>query len=233
MKPFIFASDEHAPYHEEDLLEFYCNVREEWGTQGIVIGGDLFDNHRAGNRHPHEQDSLNPNDELELSLKFSKELCKEFPVGVYIPGNHEGRITKVMKEHHCPEGYLKPVLERHGLSKKWKTYDKYVIDYGKYGKILCDHGDNIGGTANAPIDKAISLGCSYLYGHWHGKGGIQYAHNGIKPFFAGNAGCGLDVNSVAAKYATGHKKVVTGCVVAFSPEEAYFVKKKTYKACKL
>jgi hypothetical protein len=112
-----------------------------------------------------------------------------------------------------------------GLSKNWIVHDHYYkIDYGQDGGVLVEHGMGSSGM-NGAINMALAKRISYVQGHTHSYGGVNYRQNHDSCLFGMNTGCLCDKDSYAQRYGKYNKfNGTTGCGVVFSPTDAIFEK---------
>jgi hypothetical protein len=222
-RPVLVFSDVHAPYHHKKALQFLSDTYAKWDCGSIVCAGDLADFHYLS-RHATEADAYNPRDEHRLLLKFTADLCKRFPRGVLVPGNHCRIPHRQMSSIGLDPSMLKCDRELYGLGKGWQVKQLYHTLFG--GSVLVEHGDGSGGMYGA-INSAISKRCSFIQGHIHAHAMVKYSQNYKDKIFGMNVGCLLDESSLAARYGKFFKnKGVLGCGIVVGPEEAYFVPMK-------
>jgi hypothetical protein len=219
-KPVLVFTDTHAPYHHEDALDFLFDTYMKWGCGSSVHAGDLWDFHYQS-RFATECDALNPREERRLGLVFNKKMCKMFPKGVLVPGNHDMIPARQMAAIGLDPDLLKCPEDLYGFSNGWKVSPLYHTIFD--GKVLIEHGIGSGGIYGA-INTAIAKRTSFVQGHIHAHAMVKYVQNYQDKIFGMNAGWLGDESSLATRYGRHNKyKGVLGCGVVFGPEEAYFV----------
>lgn len=220
-KPYLIIPDTHAPYHHQDTLKFLKEVYKKYNCNDTVIHiGDIFDFH-AISRYTKELDAPTAKDEYNKALEFSKELCKIFPKGILILGNHDCRVKSNLKELGIPTEMLKDPKELLGLGKDWKVEPLYYVI--KEFDVLCEHGNNSTGPTGA-LSTAIFKRTSFVQGHAHSEASVHYSANHKDLIFGLNVGCLVDNTSIGTRYgAYLKKKGVLGCGVVFSKSNAIFV----------
>jgi hypothetical protein len=185
-----------------------------------------MDNHRPS-RHTSELDAMSAEEEYSRYIDYVKELMKAFPKGTIVLGNHCLIPQRQMKEIGLPTSMLKDLNALYGLTKDWLVEPRWHIMDFENGKVLVQHGVNSNGP-NGAINTALAKSISFVQGHTHAFGGVQYRQQHDRALFGLNTGCLFDQESYAARYAQDAKfNGVTGCGVVFSAEDAIFEKMPT------
>ncbi len=223
-KPVLVFSDTHAPFAVDGAIDFLRDTYKKEGCGSIVCAGDLHDNHQMS-RHESEMDAMGASDEWLAAQAFTAELCKAFPKGVLVPGNHDLIIKRQLQKAGIIHNVLKTDNELYGLSKGWRVEsDTYHTIFN--GSVLIQHGTKSGGMYGA-IGTALAKRCSYVQGHIHAHAMVKYSQNYVNKIFGMNVGCLFDESSYAGRYGEYSKyKGVHGCGVVYGPEYAQFIPMK-------
>ena len=77
-KSILVISDQHAPYHHIDTLDFLAAIKKKYKPDTVVNIGDEMDWHSISfhDKHP---GLYSPSHELEVAREFFKNLEKLFP----------------------------------------------------------------------------------------------------------------------------------------------------------
>ncbi|HDY90032.1 MAG TPA: metallophosphoesterase [bacterium] len=218
-KPYLIITDTHTPYHHKGILEFYKNIHKEYKCNDQIIHlGDLFDFH-AISEFTKEPGTPTALDEYNRGFEFTQQLCKIFPKGVLVLGNHDVRPENALKKMGIPPEFLKSWDELLGLGKGWKVEPLYHVI--KEFDVLCEHRGGAG--PNGALNTAIFKRTSFAQGHVHSEAGVHYSANHNSLIFGMNAGSGADNTSLAMCYGKYQKKKgVIGCGIVFNGSHAEF-----------
>lgn len=196
--------DLHAPFQHPDALDFLKAVRDQFTPQRIVCLGDELDQH-AISQHDPDPDGYSAGHELNVGLEFMQELYKIFPVCAVVESNHGVRPFKRAYRAGLPKAYLKDYHDFMSAPKGWYWQHKVEID-----GVVYIHGEGYLGK-DAAMNCAKDNMKPVVIGHVHGFAGVQYFNNGEKQIWGMNAGCLIDSDSYAMKYAKHHRsKAVLG-----------------------
>ena len=103
--------------------------------------------------------------------------------------------------------------------KGWNWKLRQVID-----NVCYEHGDPCTGM-NAARKAMTENRMSTVIGHTHGHGGVQYSGSPFNQTFWMNAGCLIDLESLAFAYGNKYRnKATLGCGVVIGGHTAYFVR---------
>jgi metallophosphoesterase superfamily enzyme len=219
-KPVLVFSDVHSPFGVNGAIDFLVDTYKAEGCGSIVCAGDLHDHH-ALSFHTSEVDAMSATEEWIQARKFVAELCKAFPKGVLVPGNHDNIIKRKLKEVGIVNNVLLPDRELYGLSKGWQVKDLYHTVFQH--DVLIEHGMGANGMYGC-INMALAKRCSYVMGHQHSYAMVAYRENYKNKIFGMNVGCLLNDSSYAARYGAYNKfKGVLGCGVVYDAECASFI----------
>lgn len=203
----LVIPDLQIPYEHKDALAFCSAVAEEFGCTKVVCIGDEVDQTALSRFDPDpEADGAGP--ELRKSIRKLRAWYETFPEVAVCTSNHTGRVQKKAFAAGIPEAYMRPVNEWLEAPEGWDWQDSHTIDGVRY-----EHGDNQGGMY-AARNLAIRNRASTVIGHHHSHGAVFYIANDDEMIFGMNAGCLIDINSLAFKYARGSAfKPTLGCGV--------------------
>jgi hypothetical protein len=214
----LCVPDLHSPYQHPHALDFLSDVARDFRPNKIVILGDEFDGH-AFSVHPKEPELYSPGHEYDAALHFMKQLYKLFPSALVCLGNHTLRPWRVAKAAGLPSRMLLDYNKLFEAPVTWRYSDHWFIDGVKY-----EHGDKGGSGRNAIFKAMFENRCSTVIGHIHGWPQVIYSANEHGLIFGMNAGCLVDLDSLAFAYAHYRNKGVLGCGVVIEGEAAYFIK---------
>ena len=97
-KSILCISDQHAPYHHPDTLDFLAALKKEYKPDCVVNMGDELDWHSIS-FHDHHPGLHSPKDELEIAKVFFKELHKMFPKMHVLDSNHGSLVFRKATKH--------------------------------------------------------------------------------------------------------------------------------------
>jgi len=212
-----FFTDLHEPACHPRFFEFVRDTFRAHNVNEVICGGDLVDNHFIS-RHVSEPDALSPIDELKLAIEHLKKWTAEFPVVKCCMGNHDAIPIRQAKELGIPSEYLRSINDVYGLPDTWTWGPSWEVDGVKY-----EHGGAAGGMYGF---KALALAYrqSVVVGHTHSNAGVLYIASPKDIIFGCNAGCGMDIESYAARYGSCYKyKPTLGCAIVKNGKEATFI----------
>ena len=96
-KSILCISDQHAPYHHPDTLDFLDAIRKEYKPDCVVNMGDELDWHSIS-FHDHHPGLYSPSHELDKAKIFFKKLHKMFPKMYLLDSNHGSLVLG--KQHY-------------------------------------------------------------------------------------------------------------------------------------
>lgn len=201
----LVISDMQIPHHHVDAFDFLEAVYETYNLEEVVNIGDSLDL-TALSRYVRDPDGMSAGDEYQKAIPALETLYAMFPIGTEVFSNHNGRLYDRAMEAGIPRSFVKNMQEIMGAPDTWDFKWEHVIGGVKYV-----HGDGFGGT-HAAREAAIINRQSTVIGHHHSCGGIYYVANNKEMIFGMNAGCLIDMDSYAFKYAKKNKfKPTLGC----------------------
>lgn len=213
--------DLHAPYHHQDAIDFLNDVYREFKPTRIVCLGDEIDFH-ALSFHDKEPGLYSAGREFEEAKRFLKKLYKAFPVVQCCISNHTSRPYRVAHKAGLPSNMILDYKALFEAPKGWSWHYRIIID-----QVCFEHGDP-GSGRNAAYKAMLENRMSTVIGHVHGHAGVQYSANPFNQTFWMNAGCLIDIDSLAFAYGNKYRnKATLGCGIIREGVDAYFVRMPT------
>lgn len=205
----LFLSDMHIPYHHPNTLAFLQMLKDRYNPTRIVCLGDELDKHGLS-FHDSDPDLLSSGDELRAALPVIAQLHEMFPVMDLIDSNHGSLVWRKAKHHGIPRHYIKSYNEVLQVGEGWKWYNDLVLDLPDGQKVYVHHG-----KSSEAIKTSQAMGMSHVCGHYHNSFGIKYWANPNGLYWAMNAGCLIDDESLAFAYnnANLHRPLIGTCLV--------------------
>lgn len=218
MHPVGVFSDVHEPFGHPDFPYFLRDTFAKHKVQRIVCLGDIIDSHAISNHDP-EPCAYGAYTEMDMAIQRLKIYYALFPEVIYIPGNHDLRISRMAAKVGIGQRFLKPLHEILEMPEGWQCVDDEII----LDNVLYTHGENCGGK-NGALNKAVQERMSVCIGHQHSFGGVQYNVNSRDRIFGMNVGCGVYNKAYAFAYGKHSKyRETLGCGIVLSPDSAVFV----------
>lgn len=185
----LIIGDPHAPFTREGYMRFCREQQELFNCGTVVCIGDIVDNHYSS-FHEQDPDGRSAGDELELTIKETREWHRVFPNAYCTIGNHDAIIMRKAFSSGLSSRWIKGLAEVLEMPT-WK----FVTDIELYG-VLYTH--TLGGSLlNAAMARRQSVVC----GHLHTKAEIQWNANKDNRIFSMQVGCGIDDKAYAFNYA--------------------------------
>jgi transposase-like protein len=212
--------DMHHPFCHPDALEFLKAVRHQFNPTSFVCLGDECD-FAAFSRYIPDPDGMSPGKELEKAIDSLIPFYREFPNMLICESNHTVRPMKKMFEAGLPATFLPTYAKMLNAPDGWRWAQFWEIDGVRY-----HHGDAGRSGQFAPAAYLKAFKQSHVHGHLHGMASVMYEgkHFGV------NAGCLIDPQAYAFKYAKNHPIPVNlGCALIFEGEYAIFQPMRTDK----
>lgn len=193
-RSILGIGDLHAPYQHIDAFDFLYEIKKKYKPDLVIDGGDETDQH-AWSFHEHNPMLPNPEEELSLAKREIKILEEIFPEMHLLESNHGSLVYRQQVAKGLPRGVFKTYNEIYGVSKKWQWHKDIVTRMSN--KMLCYwcHG-----KSSDVLKTSQSMGMSVVQFHYHEKMGVQYWGNPLGLYFAAQAGCLVDDNSLAMEY---------------------------------
>lgn len=217
MSIVLAIPDIHAPFQHPKTIEFLQYVYNHFKCDRVVCLGDEMDFH-AISRWPKDPDGHGAGLEFSFGLSFLKELYMAFPVCQTVYSNHTARPYRNAYEYGLPKAFLKDYKTLLEAPDGWSWSENIEID-----NVLYIHGEGFSGQY-AHVRAAAAYRQSVVIGHIHSFGGVQYMQTKKDRIFGMNAGCLIDQEAYAFKYArTMPQKPTIGCGVIINGIHAFFI----------
>lgn len=91
---WLLCFDIHAPYHDARFCNEMIELALRWDVKHAIIGGDLID--WAALSPYGKEASVLAEDEIRAAEQVTTAFARNFEQVVYIGGNHEARITRLL-----------------------------------------------------------------------------------------------------------------------------------------
>lgn len=164
-----FISDVHIPYEDKVAVRVTLDAVADLKPDCIILGGDIFDFYEVSDfdRDPGRRKSLQ--DEFDEGQFFLKSIASITPDVVFMEGNHEQRLQRVIGRN--PGLYKLRALELPkaiGLPDGWKFYPSQT--HFHVGRLNYLHGD-VKGMSDRAMYPSVTvfkrLKTSSMFGHYH------------------------------------------------------------------
>jgi len=194
----ITISDMHAPYGHPDTLAFLRRLKQKYWKHAksplVVCGGDEQDGH-AISFHASDPDLMSPSDELQTAINRLAPIFKLFPEAICLESNHGSLFYRRMKAEGLPRWVLKSYREVLGAPKKWKWVPDLTVKASNGSLIYFCHG-----KSSKVLQLSQTMGMSCVQFHFHEKFSVEYWANPLGLYFAAQAGCLIEDESLAFSY---------------------------------
>lgn len=164
-----FLSDIHFPYHDAVGVSVTLAYLREWKPDLVMLAGDICDFYMVSDYDRDPGRSQTIQDELDSARPFFGEIDALGADVVYLQGNHENRLMKLIGKN--PGLYKLRSLEfprAAELPQRWRWYPSQT--HFKIGPLLYLHGDlqgRGGGGEHIAASLLKKLRASSLSGHHH------------------------------------------------------------------
>ena len=210
-------SDQQAPFHHRDAIDFLNDQKRRWKCDKIINIGDEVDFH-AVSMHDKEPEADGPTQELKKAKIFLKQLGSVFPEMDICVSNHTDRPYRVAKKFGIPRDFLKGYKDLLEAPRGWNWYNRIYVD-----GVCYQHGEGYSGR-NGAVTAAMINRQSTVIGHLHAHAGILYHANENDLIFGMNVGCLIDAEAYAFRYGRTFKdKPVLGCGIVIEGVEPFFI----------
>jgi predicted phosphodiesterase len=213
-KSVLLISDQHAPYHHKDTLDFLKAIRDEIQPDRVINLGDEADFHDIS-FHKSEKSLYSAGDELKHAKDFIKDLEKLFPEMDLLESNHGSLTFRKALDSGLPYEVMKPYQMIWGVRDKWKWHFDLTIKLPNGNSCYFTHGKS------ADVLKlSQSMGICAVQGHYHNRFKIEYWQNPLSVLWGMQIGCLIDDTSRAFAYNKNqkHKPMIgTGVIVDGHP----------------
>ena len=194
----LFFTDNHAPYHHPDLLDFLSFLKDAIKPTMVIHGGDEVDNH-ALSFHNADPNLDSPGTELEQARLFINDLHELFPVMRICESNHGSLHYRRAKAHGIPVQYLRTyreILFPNGGGEGWSWHSVIRIDGFEDSRPFQFQHQASGDL----LKQAAHEGANLYVGHEHSKFGVGYGANAAETYHSVYGGCTMDADSMAFAY---------------------------------
>lgn len=206
-KRVLVIPDLQCPFEHADSVPFLKAVAKRYRTDTVVCIGDSMDFHAMSRWSP-DPSGYGPAEEYSRGIKSMKAVYAAFPNAVEVVSNHNARVAKRVFDAGIPEQFVKGYEELMQYPPGWSVAECVEID-----GVVYEHGHTQGGE-NAAKVLAKHNGQSTVIGHHHTHAGVQYMANRNHMIWGMNAGCLVDIDAYAFRYAREQKfKPTLGCGV--------------------
>lgn len=164
-----FISDVHIPFEDKLAVQAMLKFLSDFRPDLIILGGDIYDFYLVSDHDKDPGRIQTLQDEFDSGQYLLKALGSLAPSVVFMEGNHEQRLQRVMNRN--PGLYKLRALDfRHAaeLPEAWQCYPSQT--HYRIGGLLVLHGDLRGrGTAikHAASGMLSKLRTSCIFGHLH------------------------------------------------------------------
>jgi len=206
----LFISDMHIPYHHSGLLPFLDGLKKRYEPTRVICLGDELDKH-AMSFHDSDPDLDNAGPELEKALPIIARLKGMFPTMDLVDSNHGSMVYRKAKHHGIPRRYIKTYNDVLGVDEGWQWHMDMTITLPDGQDVYIHHG-----KLSSAVRVSQAMGMSFVCGHYHEKFGIEYWANPRGLYWAMNAGCLINDDSLAFAYNNTNLKrpiVGTGLII--------------------
>jgi len=209
--------DTHFPCHHPDTFRFLKEIRNEFKPDVVVHLGDECD-FESLSVHGKNPDMPGAMDEYHAALEALGELYKIFPDVLVCRSNHTERPFRIAYASGLPSEMIRSYRELLRAPAGWSWHERIIINDCLY--IHGDAASGPSGTRKLVSDNRMSV----CHGHFHGNGGVQYSASPFNQVFGMNAGCLVDIASLAFRYGNKYgNKGTLGCGIIRGGREAHFI----------
>jgi predicted phosphodiesterase len=187
LKTYLILSDIHAPAHDPYALELAMRAGEIMKPHGVILNGDILDNHHTSSHGKSIGATWHFGDEVEWCEDFLDEIKQRLKpkCKVYLEGNHEERLSRVLasdsqyliERDKAKKRMGQKLFDRKrawselcGIEKRGWTFIPYDKERGHWNipttNLYCTHAPFKGGV-HAAKNSSREAGVSSLYGHVH------------------------------------------------------------------
>lgn len=213
----LSISDLHFPYSHKDALDFLRDLAKDVKPDQVVLLGDELE--LAGmSFHDINPNMPSASEEFELGKKELRKLYKLFPEVKACTSNHTSRGFRRAFKFGIPTQFMRDYRALLEAPKGWEWRDHWEIE-----KVLYLHGEGFSGK-NAHIKAAMEHRQSVVMGHIHTWAGVTYIKSKQGQIFGANAGCLIDSDAMAFRYAKhfATKPIIGTCIIE-DGKKAHFI----------
>lgn len=190
----LCISDQHMPYHHQDMFRFLTAIKKKYNPTLVINGGDEIDHH-ALSFHDSDSDLPSAGDELQKAIESLKTLEKLFPSMILLDSNHGSLAARKLKHHGIPMKYLATPQQVYGVSDKWQWVNDLTVTLPNGQHAYFCHGMTKNG-----IKLAAQRGTNVVQFHYHTEFRIDYIGNPNSLLWSLQSGCLIDRKSLAFAY---------------------------------
>lgn len=210
----LVIPDLHCPFQHPHAALFLQAVKEKYQPDDVVCLGDEVDFH-SFSRYIPDPEGYSPHHELRRSIYELQPFYRLFPDMKVCESNHTVRPLKKGFVAGLPSSFLPSYATMLDAPDGWQWASSWEIDGVRY-----IHGDNGKSGMYAHQNYMRAFKQSVVIGHMHAHAGVQYESE----LFALNAGCLIDRDAYAFKYARNMATQVNlGCGLIIGGKEAHFI----------
>lgn len=193
----LFISDQHAPYHHPDTIQFLTDVSDVLKPTRIINLGDETDGHGLS-MHDSDPSLDAAGPELVKAQVFLSELADLFPVMELCHSNHGSLVYRRAMKAGIPAAYIKTYREflfPNGGADGWSWHDEVRLTLPDGSDLTARH--HFTGNKN---QVGHGIRSNVIQGHEHGKFYIVYDQTTAARNWSVVGGCLIDPKSHAFAY---------------------------------
>lgn len=149
-------SDLHIPFHDNRVLEDFCNRCYDNHVSKFVVIGDTFDGNTfhptRGGKQDHDR---RYQDDVELTKVIFRQLLKCFDSGVVLQGNHDSWFIKHMRNQFDASWMMEHLFHEFGSRITHSNFEQCTVISDKK-QFLLTHGANYSGTNILSVAQKLS-----------------------------------------------------------------------------
>ena len=138
-KSILVISDQHAPYHHIDTLDFLAAIKKIYKPDTVVNIGDEMDWHSIS-FHDSHPGLYSPSHELQVAREFFKDLEKLFPKQYIMDSNHGSLVFRKATRYGLPHEVFQSYNKMLGVGKGWTWHEDLILKASYGQKIYFCHG---------------------------------------------------------------------------------------------
>ena len=199
----LVIPDLHIPFHHRDAFDFLAALTLV-GIDRVVCLGDEVDMSTQSPNHKPSPDGQGASEEFEDALCYLADLYELFPEAAVCTSNHTARPFRKASEAGIPKRFLKDYKVMLEAPAGWEWKNNWIIDGVNY-----EHGEGFSG-AYAHRHAVSNRMRSTVIGHVHANAGVvEVVPEKGKTLYGMNAGCLIDADAYAFKYAANARTKVS------------------------
>lgn len=216
MSRVLAIGDTQEPFSHQDYLDFCIALWNYFDLDTAIHVGDEVDFHCYG-RYPKDPAGYSAVEEVKRAIDKLEWWYGSFPKMKVCWSNHTARYHKKLFEAGIPAQHHLPIEELLDAPKGWEWADYWEID-----GVLYEHGHELHRTS--PMKSAaVHRRQSVVWGHHHGKAGVEWSRSRDQRIFSMGVGCGVDDSAYAFRYAGKHVTSLHGAGVVINGKNALWV----------